>query len=102
MARVVVVGAGIGGLASALFLARRGHDVTVVDRDPADLPADPASAWVDWPRRGVPQFRHIHLFNARGRNVLREEAPAVLDALHAAGAGLIHLGGPDDDELVRM
>ena len=29
MSRVVVVGAGLGGLASALFLARRGHDVAL-------------------------------------------------------------------------
>ena len=98
----MVVGGGIGGLATALFLAPRGHDVTVLDRDPADLPPDSRSAWEAWPRRGVPQFRHIHLFNARGRNVLRGEAPDVLAALHAAGAGLIRLGDPDDDELVRL
>ncbi len=98
----MVVGGGIGGLATALILAPRGHDVTVLDRDPADLPSDPDEAWARWPRRGVPQLRHIHLFNARGRNVLREEIPAVLAALHAAGAGLIRLGGPDDDDLVRL
>ena len=102
VARVVVVGGGIGGLATALVLAPRGHDVTILDRDPADLPPDTHAAWAQWPRRGVPQFRHIHLFNARGRAVLREEAPDVLAALHAAGAGEIHLGGPDDDELVRL
>jgi 2-polyprenyl-6-methoxyphenol hydroxylase-like FAD-dependent oxidoreductase len=102
VARVEVVGGGIGGLATALFLAPRGHDVTILDRDPADLPAGPEEAWARWPRRGVPQLRHIHLFNARGRNVLREEAPALLDALHAAGAGRIDLGGPSDDELVRL
>jgi 2-polyprenyl-6-methoxyphenol hydroxylase-like FAD-dependent oxidoreductase len=102
VARVVVVGGGIGGLATALFLAPRGHDVTILDRDPADLPPDTRTAWSHWSRRGVPQFRHIHLFNARGRNLLRDEAPAVLAALHAEGAGEIHLGGPDDDELVRL
>jgi phytoene desaturase len=31
--RVVVVGAGLGGLAAACHLAGRGHDVTVVERD---------------------------------------------------------------------
>lgn len=102
MARVVVVGGGIGGLATALFLAPQGHDVTVLDRDPAGLPDGPDHAWARWPRRGVPQFRHIHLFNARGRAVLRDHAPAVLAALRAAGAGEIHLGGPDDDDLVRL
>ena len=98
----MVVGGGIGGLACALVLAPRGHEVTVLDRDPADLPATPDEAWAAWPRRGVPQIRHIHLFNARGRRVLSEEAPAVLAGLRAAGAGEIRLGGPDDDELVRL
>jgi 2-polyprenyl-6-methoxyphenol hydroxylase-like FAD-dependent oxidoreductase len=102
VARVVVVGGGIGGLACALLLAPRGHDVTVLDRDPPDLPATAADAWARWPRKGVPQFRHIHLFNARGRKVLAEEAPEVLRALQAEGAGEIHLGAPDDDELVRL
>lgn len=102
MARVVVVGGGIGGLACALFLAPRGHDVTILDRDPADLPANRDAAWTEWERRGVPQFRHIHLFNARGRNLLRDEAPAVLAALQAAGAGEIRLGDGDDDDLVRL
>jgi 2-polyprenyl-6-methoxyphenol hydroxylase-like FAD-dependent oxidoreductase len=102
MARVVVVGGGIGGLACALFLAPRGHDVTILDRDPADLPTDRDAAWVEWERRGVPQFRHIHLFNARGRNLLRDEAPEVFAALRAAGAGEIRLGDGDDDDLVRL
>lgn len=102
MARIVVVGSGIGGLATALFLAPRGHDVTVLDRDPADLPPDPRHAWEQWPRRGVPQFRHIHMFNARGCSVLRDEAPAVLSALLAAGAGQIHLGDGGEEEVVRL
>jgi 2-polyprenyl-6-methoxyphenol hydroxylase-like FAD-dependent oxidoreductase len=97
-----VVGGGIGGLACGLFLAPAGHDVTILDRDPPDVPADIDVAWSDWPRRGVPQFRHIHLFNARGRNLLRDEAPGVLAALHAAGAGEIRLGDGDDDDLVRL
>lgn len=98
----MVVGGGIGGLATALFLAPAGHDVTILDRDPADLPADPAAAWAGWARPGVPQLRHIHLFNARGRNVLRDDAPGVLAALMTAGAGEIRLGDAGDDELVRL
>ncbi len=102
MSTIVVVGGGIGGLATALFLAPRGHLVTILDRDPAEVPADAAAAWSAWPRKGVPQFRHIHLFNARGRNLLRDEAPGVLAALRAAGAGEIRLGEVDDDDLVRL
>lgn len=32
--RVVVIGAGLGGLAAAAHLSRSGHDVTIVERDP--------------------------------------------------------------------
>jgi 2-polyprenyl-6-methoxyphenol hydroxylase-like FAD-dependent oxidoreductase len=100
--RIVVIGGGIGGLGIALFLAPSGHDVTLVEQDPMDHPADPDEAWSRWPRRGVAQFRNIHLFNARGRNLLLERAPHVVEALLAAGAGELHLGGAGDDELVRL
>ena len=100
--KVLSVGCGIGGLAVGLFLSRRGHDVTILETDPMGLPCGTDEAWKGWPRRGVAQFRHIHLFNARGRNVLGQLAPDVLDELRAAGAGEIHLAGPEDDELVRL
>ena len=102
MARVVVVGGGIGGLGVGLFLPPRGHDVTILERDASEAPADAGAAWSDWDRTGVPQFRQVHMFNALSRLLLRAEAPDVLAALHGAGAGLVHLNGPDDDELVRL
>ncbi|HET9648806.1 MAG TPA: FAD-dependent oxidoreductase, partial [Microlunatus sp.] len=34
MSRVVVIGAGLAGLASACHLVGAGHDVTVVEREP--------------------------------------------------------------------
>ena len=33
--RVLVLGSGVVGVASAYYLARQGHEVTVVDRQPA-------------------------------------------------------------------
>lgn len=42
--RVVVVGAGVVGMCAALALAREGAEVTVLDRTPAHLPDDGASA----------------------------------------------------------
>ncbi|HEY8524600.1 MAG TPA: FAD-dependent monooxygenase [Acidimicrobiales bacterium] len=51
---VVVVGARCAGAATAMLLARQGHDVLLVDR--ARFPSDtlstmrsPAAAWSSWP-----------------------------------------------------
>lgn len=85
MARIVVIGAGVGGLGTALCAARTGHSVTVVERDDTPLPADPHGAF-EWDRRGAPQVRHSHAFLARLRNLLRDRHPDVLAALLAAGA----------------
>ena len=85
MARVAVVGAGVSGLAACVALARDGHDITLFERDPLELAADPHEAF-EADRRGAPQIRHSHAFLARVRNLLRDHYPDVLDALHAAGA----------------
>ena len=76
MPRIVVLGAGICGLASALLLARDGHDVTVLERDPAPVPDSPDDAWEQWERRGVAQFRQAHyLAAARPRHCSRRRCP---------------------------
>jgi flavin-dependent dehydrogenase len=77
---IVVVGAGIGGLASALVFARAGHCVTLVERDDTPMPADIEGAF-DWNRRGAPQVRHPHAFLGLARTILRDRLPDVLQAL---------------------
>jgi 2-polyprenyl-6-methoxyphenol hydroxylase-like FAD-dependent oxidoreductase len=84
--RVVIAGAGIAGLASALALAREGHSVTVVERDATPMPATADEAFSAWARRGAPQVRHSHAFLARLRNLLAKRAPDVLERLLTAGA----------------
>jgi 2-polyprenyl-6-methoxyphenol hydroxylase-like FAD-dependent oxidoreductase len=86
MARIVVLGAGVCGLAAALMLRRDGHDVTVLERDPAPVPDFNEDAWERWERAGVTQFRQAHFLQPLGRGVLDEELPDVRDALLAAGA----------------
>jgi 2-polyprenyl-6-methoxyphenol hydroxylase-like FAD-dependent oxidoreductase len=91
MAHAVVVGGGVSGLGAALALSRRGHRVTVVERDPTPLPATANEAFA-WDRRGAPQVRHSHAFLARLRNLLRDRHPDVLAALLEAGATELRFG----------
>ena len=83
--RIVITGAGVAGLISALFLARDGHDVVLLERDATPLPAD-ADAAFTWDRRGAAQVRHPHAFLGLLRNLLRDDLPDVLADLVAAGA----------------
>ncbi len=86
--RIIVVGGGIAGLGTALACARDGHQVTVLERDDTPMPPNPDAAF-EWQRTGAPQVRHSHAFLARLRNLLRDRAPDVLDALFEAGASEI-------------
>jgi len=111
--RVVVIGAGVGGLGTALALSRRGHEVVVVERDRTPLPRDPDEAF-EWDRRGAPQVRHSHALLARLRLLLRDRYPDVLASLYEAGVTdwplTEHLPEtlddrspqPGDDELVML
>ncbi|HEX6416982.1 MAG TPA: FAD-dependent oxidoreductase [Acidimicrobiales bacterium] len=85
--RVVVVGAGVAGLSTALALGRAGHDVTVLESDPL-LPSADAEEAFEAERRGAPQVHQTHGFLARIRVALREQFPDVLDDLLAVG-GLV-------------
>ena len=91
MARILILGAGLSGLCTAMLVAREGHEVTVLERDPAAPPppehAD--AAWEGWPRRGVNQFRLPHFMMPRWWSLLRAELPETRHPLEAAGA--LHL-----------
>jgi 2-polyprenyl-6-methoxyphenol hydroxylase-like FAD-dependent oxidoreductase len=86
MAEIIVVGAGICGLGTALLLARDGHEVTVLERDERAVPAAARDAWDSWQRKGVAQFRQPHNFMPGLRAILEQELPDVQQALLEAGA----------------
>jgi 2-polyprenyl-6-methoxyphenol hydroxylase-like FAD-dependent oxidoreductase len=104
---VVVLGAGVAGLAATLAVARDGHRVTLVERD-AFAVGEPLDA-VDWERKGIPHFQQPHAFTPRGRKEMRETFPDVYDALITAGAWDLDLGPkikgdpqPDDVDLAFL
>jgi 2-polyprenyl-6-methoxyphenol hydroxylase-like FAD-dependent oxidoreductase len=85
MTKIVVLGAGVCGLAAGILLRRDGHEVTVLERDPDPVPSSPEDAWERWSRDGVSQFRLAHYLTPRGRIALDEALPDVLADLEAAG-----------------
>jgi 2-polyprenyl-6-methoxyphenol hydroxylase-like FAD-dependent oxidoreductase len=101
--QTAIVGAGPTGLFTAIALARRGHRVTLVDRDPGPAPDG------SWERRGVMQFHHPHGLRRQVVDCLTAEMPDVLgrpsarsgavagrlDGLLAAGAELAVLPARD-------
>lgn len=95
MARIVIMGGGFCGHGAGLMLARDGHEVTILERDPEPVPASGQAAWEDWPRDGVTQFRLAHFLAAGGCAVLAQELPEFID-------GLIQAGGCRFDPIERL
>jgi 2-polyprenyl-6-methoxyphenol hydroxylase-like FAD-dependent oxidoreductase len=91
--RVAVIGLGPAGLLMGAGLARRGHEVVAVERDPG--PAADGS----WPRRGVMQFHHAHAFRHQVVQVLEQELPDTLPRWLAAGAEPVRLSLPDGSQV---
>jgi flavin-dependent dehydrogenase len=86
MARIVIIGAGVVALGGAMLLARDGHEVVVLERDPAPPPDDPADAWERWERPGLNQFRLPHAFLGGFRAIVQAELPELAKDLESAGA----------------
>jgi 2-polyprenyl-6-methoxyphenol hydroxylase-like FAD-dependent oxidoreductase len=83
--RAVVIGGSVGGLATAVGLARRGWQVAVVERDVVPATGTADDVFTSWNRPGVPQFRQPHGFSARARTLLLEHIPEVVERLIADG-----------------
>ena len=90
--RVAIIGSGPTGLFLGAALARRGHVVTSVDRDPGPDADD------GWRRRGVMQFHHAHAFRRQVAAALQAELPEAYEGWLAAGAEPITMRRPDGVE----
>ena len=87
--RVAVIGAGPAGLVLGAGLARRGADVTLVDRDPG-----PPSEGV-WARKGVMQFHHAHAIRPQVVETLQRELPDAYQRLLDVGAEPVQTPQPN-------
>lgn len=85
MSRVMVCGGSAIGLTTAMMLANDGHDVTVLEGNEADPPANPIDAWEGWDRPGVPQFRQPHNLFCGFRRIAEANLPDLTERLLAAG-----------------
>jgi flavin-dependent dehydrogenase len=89
---VIIVGAGPAGLTLGQAMARRGHRVVAVDRDPGPAPHSV------WQRRGVMQFDQAHGFRPQVRDLLVAEWPAAWQAWIGLGAEPVELPTPDGSQ----
>ncbi|MFI0982231.1 NAD(P)/FAD-dependent oxidoreductase [Streptomyces sp. NPDC021093] len=91
MTDFAVIGGGVAGLATALLLARRGHPVTLFERDSRAPCGDLDADFFDWPRPvTVPQAVQPHTLLGSARAVLKEELPDVYAELLRRGASEYH------------
>lgn len=82
---VLVLGAGPAGAAAALFLARRGFDVTLIEAEQPEEAGEPTQ------RDSAPHRRQGHSFLAMATRILQEEAPEIVRSLIASGARQVPL-----------
>lgn len=85
--RTLIVGSGPTGLLLGASLARRGHQVTSVDRDPGPT----GDAWI---RRGVMQFEHAHGFRPQVPMTLLAEWPKAFNSWRDLGARPVEAPSP--------
>jgi len=83
--RILVIGAGMAGLWSAMALAGGGREIVVLDRDPPPPEGGADAVFESWSRRGVGHLRHSHAFLARLRTLVRDQHPRLHETLLAQG-----------------
>lgn len=75
--KILVIGAGIAGLCTALALGPTGKSLTLIERDGPPPEGSPDEAFQDWTRRGVGQLRQSHAFLARLNMIIKSDHPTL-------------------------
>jgi 2-polyprenyl-6-methoxyphenol hydroxylase-like FAD-dependent oxidoreductase len=86
MTRIAVMGGGIAGLATALFLARGAHEVTLFEQEATDPGKSLDESFFQRPRPRVPQAVQPHALLGPARAVLKARTPDVYARLLDLGA----------------
>ncbi|MEU9145733.1 NAD(P)-binding protein [Streptomyces sp. NPDC048349] len=111
MAHVLVIGGGVGGLATALLAARQGHTAELFERDTRAPGTALDRDFFGWRRPTVPQAGQPHALLGAARTVLREELPDVHAEMLRLGARERHEldwfderppARPGDEDLVML
>ncbi|MFD3694753.1 NAD(P)/FAD-dependent oxidoreductase [Streptomyces sp. NPDC058646] len=111
MAHVLVIGGGVGGPATALLAARRGHTVELFERDTRAPGTALDRDFFGWRRPAVPQATQPHVLLGAARTVLRNELPDVYEEMLRLGARERHEldwfdvrppARPGDEDLVMI
>ncbi|MFE3557533.1 NAD(P)/FAD-dependent oxidoreductase [Streptomyces sp. NPDC059193] len=111
MAHVLVIGGGVGGLATALLAARQGHTAELFERDTRAPGTALDRDFFGWRRPTVPQANQPHALLGAARNLLRDELPDVHAEMLRLGARERHEldwfderppAHPGDEDLVML
>ncbi|AYV30792.1 MULTISPECIES: NAD(P)/FAD-dependent oxidoreductase [Streptomyces] len=111
MAHVLVVGGGVGGLATALLAVRQGHTAELFERDTRAPGTALDRDFFGWRRPAVPQATQPHALLGAARNVLRDDLPDVHAEMLRLGARERHEldwfdvrppARPGDEDLVML